>query len=215
MELKDINVRTFVKLKATIKEHEGSELELHVKLISILFDISEDEVLDLPLPKFEEYERQTGFMYKPIKHYDNIPNKIVLNGRKYNVVKDAKKLTASQFIDYNTYCQMEDPDSYLAQILSVFLIPEGEKYGSYDIEPVVQEISEYLSAKVAMDICFFFRKKSLKSLRSTLLYLGLMMKTMKREMKKNPMMKEKMMEILKKMREMAIVLEKSETDSIW
>ncbi len=212
MELKDINVSTFVKLKATIKEHEGTEIELHVKLISILFNMTEDQVLDTPLPKFEEMERQTGFMYRPVKHYDKIPNKIVLNGRKYDVVKDVKKLTASQFIDYNTYCQLPDPDSHLAQILSVFLIPEGEKYGSYDIEPVVQEISEYLSAKVAMDICFFFRKKSMKSLKSTVLYLGLMMRMMKRKMRKNPMMTEKMTEIQKKLMELQAVLERSECE---
>ena len=159
MDYKDISVDQYLNIRATIKEHEGSELDLHVKLISLIFDMSEDEVLDLPLPKFEELNKELSFLYKQPKITGKIPNTIVLNGRKYTVVKDAKKLTASQYIDYNSYCDLPDPDTHIAQVLSVFLIPDGEKYGSYEIEPVIDEISNYLSAQLAFDVCFFFSKE--------------------------------------------------------
>ena len=48
MDYKDINIGTYVELLATIKEHEGTELDLHVKLISIAFGMTEEDVLDLP-----------------------------------------------------------------------------------------------------------------------------------------------------------------------
>ena len=214
MDFRDINVDTFINIKATIKEHEGPEIELHVKLISMLFNLTEDEVLDLPLTKFEDYERQTAFLYRQPKLSAKIPNVIVLNGRKYNVVKNAKKLTASQFIDYMTYCKLPDPDSHLAQVLSVFLIPDGEKYGSYDIEHVINEISTYLSAQMALEIAFFLRLKSLHSLTSTVRYLELMMWMMKRRAKKNPKVKEKMEEVQEKLRMMVMALERSEDEYI-
>lgn len=209
MDYKDINIGTYVDIMATIKEHEGEELELHVKLISLVYGLEEDQVLDLPLSKFEEYERELAFLYRKPKITGKIPNKIVLNGRKYEVVKNAKKLTASQYIDYQSYLKLEDPDSHIAQVLSVFLIPEGEKYGAYDIEPVVQEISNNLSTQMALDVCFFFRKKYLRSIRNTILYLEAMMKMMRRKAKSNPLMMEKVKEIeknLKIMREAALYL---------
>ena len=89
------------------------------------------------------------------------------------------------------------PDSHIAQVLSVFLIPEGEKYGSYDIEAVIDEISNHLSTQMALDVCFFFRKRYLRSTKNTVLYLEGMLRTMKRRAKKNPKMKDKIEELEK------------------
>lgn len=212
MDYKDISVDQYLNIRATIKEHEGSELDLHVKLISLIFGMSEDEVLDLPLPKFEELNKELSFLYKQPKITGKIPSKIVLNGRKYTVVKDAKKLTASQYIDYNSYCDLPDPDTHIAQVLSVFLIPEGEKYGSYEIEPVIDEISNYLSAQLAFDVCFFFQKKSLRSIKNMLIYFGVMTRMMKRKVRKHPKLKEQMEELQKKLTTMVILLQRSEDE---
>ena len=82
MDYKDISVDQYLNIRATIKEHEGSELDLHVKLISLIFGMSEDEVLDLPLPKFEELNKELSFLYKQPKITGKIPSKIVLNAGK-------------------------------------------------------------------------------------------------------------------------------------
>lgn len=206
MDYKDIMVGKYVDLMATIKDYSGAELGLHCELIAIVYDMTEDEVLDLPISKFEEYEREISFLYKKPKFKSRIPNKVVLNGRKYDIVKDANKLTAAQFIDYNTYCELPDRDYHIAQILSVFLIPEGEKYGHYDIEPVINEITNYLDIQTALDICFFFRKKSLKSIERTVFFLQAWTKMMQRKAKKNPKMKEKLMEIQENLTKMEQVL---------
>lgn len=214
MEYKDVNVGTYLDVRATIKEHEGSEIELHVKIISLLFGMSEDEVLDMPLDKFLECETGIGFLYRRPKITGKIPNVITLNNRKYNVIKDSKKLTASQYIDYQTYIGMEDPDSHIAEVLSVFLVPEGEKYGHYDIEPVIEEIKQYMPIQTALDVCFFFRKKSLKSSKHTLRYLLWMMRGMRMKNRKNKQMVEKITEIEKNLMIMQTVLQESGADSI-
>ena len=120
MDYKDIMVGKYVDLMATIKDYSGTELGLHTELIAIVYDMTEDEVLDLPLSKFEQYEREISFLYKKPKFTSKIPNKVVLNGRKYEIMKDGNKLTAAQYIDYNTYVELPDKDFHIAEILSVF-----------------------------------------------------------------------------------------------
>ena len=206
MDYKHIMVGKYVDLMATIKDYSGSELGLHCELIAIVYDMTEDEVLDLPLSKFEEYEREISFLFTKPKFKSRIPNKIVLNGRKYEIVKDAKQLTAAQYIDYSTYCQLPDKDFRIAEILSVFLVPEGEKYGHYDIAPVIEEIKNYLDVQTALDICFFFRKKSLKSIERTVFFLQAWTKMMQRKARKNPKMKEKLTEIQENLKKMEVIL---------
>ena len=214
MDYKDVNVETYLEIMATIKEHEGEEIDLHVRLIAILFGLSEDDVLDMKLDKFQECEREIAFLYRKPKVTGKIPDTITLNNRKYRVIKDSKKLTASQYIDYQTYIGMEDPDSHIAEVLSVFLVPEGEKYGHYDIEPVIEEIKQYMPIQTALDVCFFFRKKSLKSSKHTLRYLLWMVKGMRITHRKNQQMVEKMKEIEKNLEGMLTVLQESGVGSI-
>lgn len=215
MTYKDINVGKYLELMATIKEHEGAELDLHVRLIAIIFDKTEEEILDMPLSKFEECEREISFLYQKPKITGKIPDTITLNNRKYEVCKDTKKLTASQYIDYQTYIGMEDRDSRIAEILSVFLIPVGEKYGKYDIAPVIDEINEFMPVQTALDVCFFFRKKSLKSNKRILRSLLLRTRAMRITHRKNKEMVEKMKEIEKNLEVMLTILQAGEDELEW
>lgn len=210
MDYKDISIDTYLEVLATIKEYEGPELDLHVSLIGIIFGMTDDEVLDLPLDKFQEYETEIAFLYKKPKITGKIPNTIVLNGRKYNVCKDEKKLLTSQFVDYQSYIALDDPDTHLAQVLSVFLIPEGEKYGKYEIESVIEEIGKYLNVQTALDLCFFLRKRSIKSTRRSLQRLVMRTRAMRITHRKNQQMVEKMKEIEEKLGIMLEALRASE-----
>lgn len=212
MDYKDISVNTYLEVLATIKDFEGQEIDLHVSLIGIIFGMTDDEVLNLSLDKFQEYEMEIAFLYRKPKITGKIPNTIVLNGRKYNVCKDEKKLLTSQFVDYQSYIALEDPDSHIAQVLSVFLIPEGEKYGKYDIETVIDEIGKYLNVQTALDLCFFLRKRSLKSTRRSLQRLVMRMRALRITHRKNQQMVEKMKEIEKNLEIMDMALQESEDE---
>jgi len=214
MDYKDINIGTYLEMLATIKEHEGSELDLHVKLIAIWLDADEEDILDMPLSSFEDCERDISFLYQKPKITGKIPDTITLNNRKYNVCKDERKLTASQYIDYQSYIALDDPDSHIAEVLSVFLVPEGEKYGHYDIDPVIQEIKDYMPVQTALDVCFFFRRKSAKLAKRTLRCLLIQTKAMKIKHRKNEKMVEKLKEIEDNLMIMQTVLHESGAGSI-
>lgn len=215
MDYKDINLKKYLQVLATIKEHDGDELTLRTKVIAIIFDLTEDEVLDLPLEDFAKYNQEISFLYKKANKTAKIPDTIVLNNRKYRVCKDVNKLVASQYIDYQSYLAMEDSDAEAARVLSVFLIPEGEKYGHYDIEPVIEEIKEYMPAQMALDVCFFFEQKCRRSIRHTLRYLLVMTKAIRMQRKTPMEVKEKMKDIEGKLTRTLIVLRKNGCGLEW
>jgi len=172
----------YQEIRQAIKDDSLDELQLQSTIISILTDKTVDEVLNMPLPEYSECVRKTAFLMTAPVFKAECPKTINLNGVKYNVIRNIDKLTAAQYIDYQTYMKSKDPDDKLADVLSLFIIPEGKTYNEgYDIGEVAQAISDYLPISVGTGICFFFRKKQIESLNYTLTYLGLMMKIWKRK----------------------------------
>ena len=178
---KTLSVGKYMEIRELLKQ-ELDEMDLQAEILAVLNDTTVDEIMKLPLPKYSEYVRLSTFLTEKPKPKAECPKKITLNDRKYYVIKKAEELTAAQYIDYQNYMKMKDPDSKLAEILSIFIIPEGKKYvEGYDITEVINDIKDYLPILSAFNICFFFRKKQAESIERTLIYLGLMMKIWKRK----------------------------------
>lgn len=178
-----LSISKYMQIRELAKE-DMPEDELQVEIIAILNDCSVNDVMNMPITKYSECVRKSMFLTEKPKVKGDCPKHINLNDKKYYVMHKIEELTAAQYIDYQTYMKMDDPDSKLAEILSIFIIPEGKKYAEdYDIAEVANEIKEYLPISVAFNVCFFFRKKQLKSIKRTLIYLGLMMKIWKHKMK--------------------------------
>ena len=188
-----LSVSKYMQIRELAKQ-DMDDMQMQAEIIGILCDCDVDEVMNMPLPKYSECVRKSMFLTDKPKAKAECPKHIVLNEKKYYVIRKVEELTAAQYIDYQTYMKMPDPDSKLAEILSIFIIPEGKKYTEgYDVVEVINEIKEYLPISVAFNICFFFRKKQIKSIKHTLIYLGLMMKIWKRMVKteeQKQMMKE-------------------------
>lgn len=167
-----------------------SEIDIQVKIISILAEIDEDAVMDLPLPEYKELASATKFLSTPPKYEAKLPKKIVIEGREFNVVSDIKKMTAGQYIDYQTYIGLKD-NKYLPHILSCFVIPKGEKYGDSNTEEIIQLFTDKLNILSALSISAFFLHKWQSLTKATLLYLTWKLKRMKKK-EKNKEVKEKM-----------------------
>lgn len=201
---KDLTIKKYQEIRQILAE-DGGELNIQSRIIACLTDMELDAVLNLSLTKYNEYVQKSSFlMDKPVinKH---VPSKIVINGKEYVLTKNVNKLTASQYIDYQNYIAEKDNEKYLANIIACFLVPKGMKYNDgYDVLDVAEEIAENLSIQDAMDICFFFRRKYLNSIKLTLTYLGLRVRMMKA---KDPETKEKMKQVNKMIAEYRLALE--------
>lgn len=170
------------------------EIDVQVSIISILSDMGENDIMNLPLPEYKKMAQKTHFLTTQPKKENKVPKKIFMDGKEYEVVTDVEKMTAGQYIDYQTYLGYKD-EKYLPHILSTIIIPKGEKYGDTDILEVIKTIEEHLPISVAVSLSAFFLKRWQSLTRATLTYLILRMKWMKRR-EKNMMAREKMEEAI-------------------
>lgn len=179
---KDLTIAKYQELYSVDWE-DMEEIDRQVAIISILSDKTEEEVLALPLTEYGKLAAQTEFLTREPNVKNRTPNKVKINGREYEVLKDINDMTAGQYIDYQQYLSLNDVTKYLPNLLSCFIIPKGKKYGEYNVQDVIEDIRFNISVEEALNIAGFFMKKFRTSIEGMLLYLGWKMKWMKRKTK--------------------------------
>ncbi|MBO7387381.1 MAG: hypothetical protein J6U15_06210 [Lachnospiraceae bacterium] len=187
----DVTLSTWMRMnEITARENE---IERIVGFVALFNEMTEDEVLALPLDKFKEYMAQMGWMNTP-PDIEQPKQEYTINGKTYVLTMNFHKLTTAQYIDFQSYTKSED----YSQMLSVFLIPKGKKYGEdYDVYEVQQDLKQMPVQEVLGLMGFFiilYRSWS----RALLKYSSrILRKAAKRE--KNP----ELMETVTKMEELA------------
>ena len=84
-----------------LKDDEDNETT-QIKLLSILSDMTEEEILDLPLNEFKSLNNLSAFLLdEPQKK--QVETEYLLGENIYEVVSNVDKLIVSQFIDYQTF----------------------------------------------------------------------------------------------------------------
>lgn len=149
-----LNLNEFIELTnivtADIPEHYKS-----VNLVSLLSGVSLDELESMPAHIFKKLSTQTEFISTPIPSVE-MKNEYVINDHKYIVDADLTKITTAQYIDYQEY--MKESGDY-TKLMSLWLIPEGHKYGDgYDIKQVIYDMGcmNFLDFKA---VSFFLQKQ--------------------------------------------------------
>ena len=187
----DVTLGTWMRMnEITARENE---IERIVGFVALFNNMTEDEVLALPLDKFKEYMAQMGWMNTP-PDIEQPKKEYVINGHTYELTMNFHKLTTQQYIDFQTFSK----DNNYREMLSVFLIPRGHKYSdNYDILEVQKELADMPVQEVLGLMGFFiilYRSWS----RALLKYSSrILRKAAKRE--KNP----ELMETVTKMEELA------------
>lgn len=180
----DLTIDKYLQIKEALENIED-ELNAQVTLLSILNECTEDDLLDLPLAEYHKKVADLAFLSEPLNPKPNCPKTITIDDEVYEVVRDVKQFTAGQYIDYNTLIKSEDFYSVIPNILACFFIPKGKDYGKdYDIMEVAKKIRNNVSIGLAMDVCFFFQMRSIRSINRMLDSLVLMTKIQMRKANK-------------------------------
>lgn len=162
----DLTIGQYERICSIFKEDIDDE-EKMIGVVTVVYGITEDEVMRQPLTKTREMIASVeGLKTSP----DDVRTKkrYRLKGKLYNVCVDADKITTAQYIDYQTYSK--DLESNIAEILSVVLIPRGKRYGEgYDVAKLIGDIRESFPLGDALSIAKVFRYRWLKSIRRSLL----------------------------------------------
>jgi len=140
----------FMEIDAVLRS-DADELEKQVEIIAILNDLPADEVLALPLADYVRMAAQTAFLREPCK-----PAQIAEGWRYDNLVPtaDFRKITTAQYIDFQTFSK--DFPATLPELLSVFLVPEGNSYNEgYDVRKVQDKVRS-LPLPDALGLSAFF-----------------------------------------------------------
>jgi hypothetical protein len=169
------------------------EIDIQSYIISILTNMTVDEILDLPIPQYKKLAQQTAFMTVPPQVKGRKISKVNINGKEYEVLDKIDKMTTGQYIDYQTYLKKNDV-KMLPYILSTLIIPKGEKYGDSD---TVEDLKQ-MTVEEALTISNFFMNKSLTLIKGTLRYLEYMMKKKMKKVKEETM-KQQMTEAIQKL----------------
>lgn len=189
MELKkknwqQITINDYMELQDIIIREEAVDVE--VGIVALLCGVDEDQIGDLSIIEYQRLRREAQFIANFPEVHNKAPKNITIGDAKYEVVTNMRKLTAAQYIDFQTYLKMGDGVNNLPNLLSVFIVPKGSKYGdeSYNIDKLKDDIKEYLPVTTAFEMCGFFQKTFLNSIKNILFCLELKMRKAKTEKEK-------------------------------
>ena len=178
------NSLTVGKYEALLRaraDHEGDTNELNLHVLSILSDMTVDQLLDLKVPEFRAMMDRAGFLCTAPR-----PSEVAKQYRFGDLtlvpVTDIRKMTAAQYIDFQNFSNAGEGRQ--AEMLSCFLVPKGMKYNDgYDILEVQQAIRVFMPVTAALGLLAFFLRRLHRSTISTL-------RSSVKKMPKNPQTEE-------------------------
>lgn len=196
----DLTIDKFLQIQEVLSNIED-DLDVQVQMLCVLNECTEDEILDLPLEEYKRKVRDLAFLSESPKPSPKCPKTLTIAEEEYEVVREVKKFTAGEYIDYQNLIKSDDFYSVLPNILACFIIPKGKDYGKdYDIMEVAEKIKHNVSIGLALDVCFFFQMQSIRSINRMLDYLVLTTKIQMRKASKET--KPKMKKALEKIQEL-------------
>lgn len=174
MELKyrkwsELPVGVFKKLIGTTTE-EMDAIDTEIRIISILCDCDEEDILELSIPEYQRLRGEAQWIANRPKSKAFCPQTVKLENQ-YEISYDISKITAAQYIDFQSYVKLNDTNKYLSNILAIFFIPKGKKYGEVDPQIIINDIDKNLNMEMAESMCFFFTTQFVSLTKNFLLYL--------------------------------------------
>lgn len=177
-----VMVGTYLDICKVSKDESLEDLDKQVKILALLYGVTEDEILDLPIGEYKEKAAASAFLEAPCEKVPRIASKYTLGDLVLVPTSDPSKLTAGQYIDFQTFAQKGEET--LVEQLSCFLIPQGCKYGAgYDVLDVQRAIREYLSVADVLALAAFFLTSWAESIRRTQIFSERQRRRLERRMK--------------------------------
>ena len=155
MDWTDLTLKQFNQIKDIVLDPEYTEEDRFLYNIQIIFGV---DPFKLGMNQLKYFTEKMGFLSQPIPKM-KVKDVYKLGKNRYRLNKKLQDFTVAQFIDWRNMINEggTESDNY-ANLLSVFLIPEGVKeYNEgYDIDSVRNDINEHLSIADAMALSAFF-----------------------------------------------------------
>ena len=179
MTWRDINIKTFKKINEIIKDETLTDVEKEISLISIIFNLDEDDLYDMDLHTLKTYSDKIAFINTFEPDYGKCPRIERIGDVEVSVDYNLSHFTVAQYIDFMANIQSKERD--IARLLACILIPKGKKYNvDYDLEAFIKQIEINLNIYDAESMLFFYIVESLRLLKHS--HRMLMMKALGKKM---------------------------------
>ena len=179
MTWRNINIKTFKKINEIIKDANLTDVEKEISLISIIFNLDEDDLYDMDLKTLKTYSDKIAFIEEFNPDYGKCPKIERIGDVEVSVDYNLSHFTVAQYIDFMANVQSKERD--IARLLACILIPKGKKYNvDYDLEAFIKQIEINLNIYDAESMLFFYIVESLRLLKHS--HKVLMMRALGKKM---------------------------------
>ena len=152
---KSLPLGKYLEICQVCKDKSLEELDRQVKILSILSDMSEDEILHLPIPKYKEMVAKSKFLEDVDKNEHKAARLYIVGDWQLVPTMDYRKMETAQYVDFQTFAPMVE--THMAELLSCLLIPIGCRYNEgYELFEVQQALKDKLSVTNALSLLAFF-----------------------------------------------------------
>ena len=164
---KSLPLGKYLDICQVCKDESLEEIERQVKILSILSDMSEEEILHLPIPKYKEMVVASRFLEDVDNNRHKAARLYIVGDWKLLPTMDYRKMETAQYVDFQTFAPMVE--THMAELLSCLLVPVGCRYNEgYDILEVQQALKDNLSVTDALSLSAFFLTKFKNLIRDLL-----------------------------------------------
>lgn len=172
----------YLELRAIPKDID--ETDRTVAVIAILTGQTERDVLNAPIADFREWAARAAFLdQEPPTFRRRVADAYHLGGFELVPTTDLRKVTTAQYIDFQGFAP--EGEARLPELLSVFLVPRGHKYGDgYDPVDVQQAIRDGMSVTDVLTLAAFFLTSYAKLIRASRSFLARLARTEKDKAKR-------------------------------
>lgn len=187
-KIEDLTVGQFQQLHA-IHVSSDDDLEKAISSISVLTGLPRWEVEELPLKTFKDLSREIGILFSsPPQAKPKVLKKVRVNGQRYAVILNARKLTLGQYSDLQHFLKQGNMIDNMHKLMACLLVPIRfnplnilGKYDGANHEKIAEGILSLKFSDVN-NTCVFFSKLWNNSIEAIAGYLK---KEMMLAMKKN------------------------------
>ena len=164
---KSLPLGKYLDICRVCKDESLEEIERQVKILSILSDMTEEEILHLPIPKYKEMVVASRFLEDVDKNRHKAARLYIVGDWKLLPTMDYRKMETAQYVDFQTFAPMVE--THMAELLSCLLVPVGCRYNEgYDILEVQQALKDNLSVTDALSLSAFFLTRYRNSIKDSL-----------------------------------------------
>ncbi len=157
----DLTLEKWQALRSIDWNESIDDVERQAGIIGVLCDLSVEEVMRMPLAEYKECAMAAEFLKEtPRVRSISSVRRLEVGGFSLYAPASFKDITVAQFVDFQTFAGQENKE---AELLSVFLIPNGCEYcEGYDVAAVQDAIRREVSVQMFVDLSAFFLTKLLQ-----------------------------------------------------